>query len=96
MAFGFGFVRRVLHGFRDPHDLGRGLAKDLSRLAPLESDESVRRLFEDLHFFDAADGIRGILDVGDFGPDRVLGAVYRYLCFNEHGVSHNSRVKDYR
>jgi hypothetical protein len=44
-------------------------------------------LFENLDFLDAADGVRSVLDVGNYSPDRRYRSVDGYLCFNDHGVT---------
>jgi hypothetical protein len=31
--------------------------------------------------------LRGVLEIGDGGPDRRLGAVDGYLCFNDHDAN---------
>src|SRR5262249_48080512 len=48
-----------------------------------------------LNVQDSADDFRGVLDVGDCGPDRRLGSVDRYLYFNDHRVPPGVRVMVY-
>src|SRR5262249_38167192 len=88
-------VERVLSSISHPLFRGRWLAEEHSGLAPPESDEPVGRFFENLNLFDSADGFRGVLDVGDCGPDRRPGSVDGDLCFNEHGVHPGVRVTVY-
>src|SRR5262249_5644456 len=72
ILFCSGCVERVLTSIRDPLFDGRWLAEEDARLAPPQSDEPVCRFFDNRNVFDSADDVRGVLDVGDCGPDRRL------------------------
>src|SRR6185295_9169265 len=65
---------------------GRRLAEQHPGLSPPQSHESACRSFENLDALDPADDLRGVLDVGDRGPDHRPGSVDGYPCFNDHGV----------
>src|SRR5262249_56587836 len=85
----------VLSSIRDPLFHGGWLAEEHPRFSPFESHEPVCRFFDNLNVQDSADDFRGVLDVGDCGPDRRPGSVDGYLCFNDHGVPPRVRVMVY-
>src|SRR5262245_59646643 len=87
-----GLVELVLGSIRDPLLRGRQPAEQHPCLAPPQPHEPVRWFFENLDVLDPADDFRGLLDVGDCGPDRRLGSVDGYLYLNEHGVSPGVRL----
>src|SRR4051794_15296354 len=88
-----GLVEHVLGSISDPLVRGGRLAEQHSGLAPLESYEPACRFFEDLNLLDPTDDFRGVLDVGNRGPDRLLGPVDGDLDVNDHGMPSAVRVK---
>lgn len=91
--FGSGLIEVVLSGIGDPFVNSGGFAEEHAGLAPLEADEAVGWLFEDLDLLDAGDELGGVFDIGDGCPDGCFGGGDGDLGLDEHEVSLGVRLR---